>query len=161
MTQTALYRHFDAEGRLLYIGIAKNALRRLSQHATAPWAQDVRTIKVEMFASREDALTAEGLAIRAEKPLHNRNSGAWRLSVPEAPTERPFNPVLAEINAFLAVSGMKATVFGLKAVNDGKLVGRLEAGSECLPRTAAKIRAFIATFIAQNPPQSREMQRAS
>lgn len=32
------YRHYDAEGRLLYVGIARDTQRRAMQHATAsPW----------------------------------------------------------------------------------------------------------------------------
>ena len=31
---TALYRHFDDAGKLLYIGVAGNAWRRTKQHST-------------------------------------------------------------------------------------------------------------------------------
>ncbi len=62
--------------------------------------------------------------------------------------------LLAKIQAYCAASGMKPSVFGLKAVNDGKLVPRLEAGGECLPRTAQKILAFIGR--PQSQPQSED-----
>ena len=65
--------------------------------------------------------------------------------------------LLTKIKAYCAAAEMKPSVFGLKAVNDGKLVSRLEAGGECLPRTSKK----VATFIAENPPQPREMQGAA
>lgn len=65
--------------------------------------------------------------------------------------------LLKHIKAYCAAAEMKPSVFGLKAVNDGKLVSRLEGGGECLPRTGAK----ILRYIAQNPPKAREMQRAS
>lgn len=69
--QTALYRHFDIDGRLLYVGISKNAVQRLSQHTSSPWMQKIRTVTVEMCQSREHALEAEALAIRSEKPAYN------------------------------------------------------------------------------------------
>lgn len=72
MTETALYRHFGPDDELLYIGIATNALRRMSGHATAQWAHRVRRITIEMHPSREAALRAEGEAIHAERPLYNR-----------------------------------------------------------------------------------------
>ena len=69
--QTALYRHFDIDGRLLYVGVSKNAVQRLSQHTSSPWMQKIRTVTVEMCQSREHALEAEALAIRIEKPAYN------------------------------------------------------------------------------------------
>lgn len=72
MTETALYRHFDAEGRLLYVGISLSAIQRLSQHLASAWAKDIRNVTVEILPTREDALAAEATAIREEQPLHNR-----------------------------------------------------------------------------------------
>lgn len=55
------------------------------------------------------------------------------------------SPLLQDIDRFLAVSRMKETTFGRKAVNDGKLVGRLRAGGDVTTRVENKIRSFIAT----------------
>lgn len=70
--QTALYRHFDSEGKLLYVGISNDPCRRLSEHEkTKDWKSEIRDIKIEYFETREIALLAEQLAIKVEKPLHN------------------------------------------------------------------------------------------
>ena len=69
--RTALYRHFDAYGDLLYVGISLSAVARLAQHKSAPWFQDITDIKVEWFDDREDAEIAEIQAIRTEFPEHN------------------------------------------------------------------------------------------
>ena len=69
---TALYRHFDADGRLLYVGIARSVTARLAQHADSPWDDQIARVEVERFATREEAEAAEREAIRAEKPIHNR-----------------------------------------------------------------------------------------
>jgi predicted GIY-YIG superfamily endonuclease len=69
---TALYRHFDHEGRLLYIGVSMTITGRTAQHETyAPWFRDIDNIKLEWFGSRSSALRAEKHAITTEKPLHN------------------------------------------------------------------------------------------
>lgn len=69
---TALYRHFDHEGRLLYIGVSMTVTGRTAQHETyAPWFQQIDHIKLEWFGSRSSAMRAEKYAIKSEKPLHN------------------------------------------------------------------------------------------
>jgi predicted GIY-YIG superfamily endonuclease len=71
---TALYRHFSADGTLLYIGIAYSLLDRIAAHrGNATWFRQIATITVEHFPSREAAYEAETKAIKSEKPLHNRN----------------------------------------------------------------------------------------
>lgn len=73
MTKTALYRHFDKDGSLLYIGVAKDLHARTSQHSDASaWFDQVSTTEVQYFASRKEALDAEAVAIRAERPKHNK-----------------------------------------------------------------------------------------
>jgi excisionase family DNA binding protein len=72
MRQTALYRHFDASGRLLYLGISLNHLSRLSEHrADAHWFRSIARIDVEWFDTRSKAERAERKAIKSERPLHN------------------------------------------------------------------------------------------
>jgi predicted GIY-YIG superfamily endonuclease len=71
-TTTDLYRYFDAEGRLLYVGISFSAVARASQHRSEKgWWPDVATMTVERHDTRAEALAAEAIAIRTEKPLHN------------------------------------------------------------------------------------------
>ncbi|MEO1720939.1 MAG: hypothetical protein AAFR84_00890 [Pseudomonadota bacterium] len=73
MKRTSLYRHYDADGVLLYVGIALNHVSRLSQHmASASWFYEIARIEVEHFDSRLAAETAERIAIRDERPLHNK-----------------------------------------------------------------------------------------
>lgn len=72
MTQTDLYRFYDAHGRLLYIGITSRLGRRLHEHAkTKAWQRDAATITVQHFATRQDAERAERTAIETEYPAHN------------------------------------------------------------------------------------------
>jgi ribosome-binding protein aMBF1 (putative translation factor) len=69
---TALYRHFDASGALLYVGISCNPFRRLNEHADrSNWSEKIAAVTLEWFASREEAEQAERGAIFAEKPKFN------------------------------------------------------------------------------------------
>lgn len=68
---TALYRLFNARGRLIYIGITGNLRGRLAQHAALkPWWPGARKT-VEWHLSRESAADAEIAAIGAEHPACN------------------------------------------------------------------------------------------
>lgn len=69
---SAVYRHFDAEGQLLYIGCSTNPGARHQTHrCTSHWALKVATISVQWFENRAAAMEAEAAAISAEAPLHN------------------------------------------------------------------------------------------
>jgi excinuclease UvrABC nuclease subunit len=70
--ETKLYRHFDAAGELLYVGISLNAVYRLSQHKDhSAWFSSISNVTIETFPTRKDALDAETTAIIKEKPKHN------------------------------------------------------------------------------------------
>jgi predicted GIY-YIG superfamily endonuclease len=72
MTQTALYRHYDAGGRLLYVGISIDPNRRFRKHSyESDWFDRVTTVKIERFATHAEAVAAERVAVRDEKPEHN------------------------------------------------------------------------------------------
>ena len=67
-----LYRHFDADGRLLYVGVSLCALMRLRQHqGSSHWAGSIASITIEKFPDRHSASAAEMRAIEWEKPAHN------------------------------------------------------------------------------------------
>lgn len=69
---TALYRHFAADGTLLYVGVSLNVVVRLAQHkAASHWHRDIARVEVEQFATRKAALEAEAKAIKDEAPKHN------------------------------------------------------------------------------------------
>lgn len=70
--KTTLYRLYDHQDRLLYIGIARSWPSRMTQHAAdKTWWKDVHRVAVEEHSSRPAALEAERSAIGSEAPLHN------------------------------------------------------------------------------------------
>lgn len=69
---TTVYRLFDVDDDLLYVGIAGNPGRRFEQHAKdKPWWSEVDHIGLEHHPDRRSALAAERLAIVDEKPRYN------------------------------------------------------------------------------------------
>lgn len=70
--QTCLYRFYDVQGYLLYVGITNSLEGRTSNHrSTKPWWGLVATMTVERFPSRAEAEIAERVAIRDELPAFN------------------------------------------------------------------------------------------
>ena len=70
--KTNLYRHFDENGALLYVGISLSAVQRLIQHEKSDWFDEISNVTIESFATRELALLAEKEAIKKELPIHNK-----------------------------------------------------------------------------------------
>lgn len=69
---TDLYRYFDAEGQLLYVGISFSAIARASQHRKEKgWWTEFTNMTVERFDTRSQAEAAEIEAIKSESPVHN------------------------------------------------------------------------------------------
>lgn len=74
MTTCSVYRVWDDQGRLLYVGMSDEPLRRMSgHHRCSVWADKAAEIRIEWHPSREEAAAAESAAILAEDPIHNAN----------------------------------------------------------------------------------------
>jgi predicted GIY-YIG superfamily endonuclease len=84
--ETVLYRHFDKDSALLYVGVSMSGMRRLSEHRDhSPWFRDIARVEMEYFSTRAEALEAERKAIIAEKPRHNihHKQKVWIKSAPQ------------------------------------------------------------------------------
>lgn len=82
--RTALYRLYDADDRLLYVGVTADPDQRWKGHETysCRWFSRVSRKVVEWHDDRYLALAHEYLAILHEKPIHNRrrtppNTATW------------------------------------------------------------------------------------
>ena len=77
--QTAVYRLFDANDELLYVGISNHFGQRWERHSRMqPWWPQVHHQLIVWCDTREDALLAEKTAIHDERPIHNIH-GALRV----------------------------------------------------------------------------------
>jgi hypothetical protein len=67
-----LYRHWDAEGKLLYVGVTTSPRARTRQHLKdSRWIDLSVEMTVEPHPSRAAAEEAEAAAITSERPLFN------------------------------------------------------------------------------------------
>jgi len=67
-----LYRHYDKKGTLLYVGVSLSFFRRLANHKSySRWFDQVTTITLETFETKEEMLQKEKEVIKKEKPKFN------------------------------------------------------------------------------------------
>lgn len=93
--ETSVYRLYDGNGVLLYVGIAYQVPKRLGEHERSkPWFSEVGVIRVSRYPTRRQAEQAEAEAIYSEKPRENRAPGTT--TTREAPT------VIADVDAVVA-----------------------------------------------------------
>jgi predicted GIY-YIG superfamily endonuclease len=70
-----VYRFFDPDGQLLYVGVTSDPHKRWLQHQRrSPWASLADTVSLEWYAYEDLALIAERRAIRDESPRFNVRS---------------------------------------------------------------------------------------
>lgn len=70
-----LYRYFDGDGQLLYVGITANGIKaRWPCHQKSEWwpLRDPARDTVELFLTREEVEFREAVAIATEKPAYNK-----------------------------------------------------------------------------------------
>jgi DNA-binding XRE family transcriptional regulator/predicted GIY-YIG superfamily endonuclease len=71
-----VYRLYDAERNLLYVGCTKDLAVRLKIHArNSEWWPEVAETESNTYPSAESAAKAETAQIKALKPRHNSASG--------------------------------------------------------------------------------------
>lgn len=68
---SAVYRIYDAEGELLYVGMATRPENRIVRHRAKPWGDQIDYWTEEWFDNREAAKAAERSAIHHEDPVYN------------------------------------------------------------------------------------------
>lgn len=103
--RTAVYRLFDAEGNLLYVGCSCTPDPRIDQHRGKPWWPEVTDVTVTWLPDRFTALRYEAEAILAEGPRHNlRRTDPDLISAPAATRTRSadtgltFDEVASEVD---------------------------------------------------------------
>ncbi len=69
--ETTLYRHYDVDNNLLYVGISLSWQKRLKEHKVSSWYKKISNVTLEHHESREKAMYYEREAIKKEKPLYN------------------------------------------------------------------------------------------
>lgn len=104
--RTALYRFFNAEGALLYVGITHDIDERWAAHERdKSWWPQVAEKTVEWFATRPLALEAERQAVQQEAPVHNVTGKPWsETRRPLEAHERTVSQLRANITEYCQVA---------------------------------------------------------
>lgn len=139
--KTALYRHFDADGRLLYVGLTSSLDRRGREHrASADWWHQVKTTRAEMCLSKEHARDLERVAIRHEKPLYNKSNS-------KAPTphnlQSAYSAILTQMEARAAQLSISLTTLGHYALQDRHIYARLKRGGAVHQKTLDALQSWL------------------
>jgi hypothetical protein len=81
----SVYRMYDPDGALLYVGCTSNVGHRLNQHRWhQDWWEQVATVSLEHFADPRTAFAAEWQAINDEHPrFNNATSDSMRRAYAE------------------------------------------------------------------------------
>lgn len=122
-----LYRHFDKDDVLLYVGVSLRVLQRLGQHkANSHWFVRIAKVTLENYDSREAVLEAERQAILSEKPLHNyqrEKKAAGRSTLLAKPTREESPPTKPDLSRAYLVNRMVQFKPLYKAQEVSKLLG--------------------------------------
>lgn len=100
-----LYRMFDQNGDLIYVGITCNPPARIKQHSKEKeWFSEVTHITLEPFRTRHELEEAEKHAIRTERPKYNvmHNQQLMQTIPKESGTECKGDP-FSELNRRLTI----------------------------------------------------------
>jgi predicted GIY-YIG superfamily endonuclease len=67
-----VYTCLDTTMRVIYVGITSTGFRRHREHSREmAWWKDVAFVRIEHFATREEALEAEAAGIALHQPIRN------------------------------------------------------------------------------------------
>lgn len=137
MSLTSLYRHYDADGALLYVGISLNAVYRLSQHGSADWSKYIARVDIESYHSRGEAMAAEKRAIKSESPvfntIHNRGRKDYSGKIPMAAVQvkKKYRPPADDGDNWLVAAEVRS------------ILGTTEP-AQCLLRPSAQMVIYLA-----------------
>lgn len=97
--RTALYRLYDADGNLLYVGITNNPKRWYDHSRDKCWWPEVNRKTIEWFETRKSAERIEKLEVKEDGPKYNRAFNGDRrreLQHEDAKREGRIQPVTRE-----------------------------------------------------------------
>lgn len=84
----AVYRLYDSDENLLYVGQSNWPERRIYKHSTKTWGKDIARSEMDWYESRDEALAAERRLLESHRPLHNVQHARYAEHVRSDPTCR-------------------------------------------------------------------------
>jgi predicted GIY-YIG superfamily endonuclease len=155
--RTALYRYFDEDDVLLYVGITDSPGRRWEQHMREqPWWPAARSHTVRLHDSREAAEMAERVAIRDERPVYNIAHAAPSLAT--VVSEQPWRCPACGWEAFALAGQIDHMLYETRCVtaDTGPLEADLRRCRQMLERTVKHLARSQARFAGLAEPARRK-----
>jgi hypothetical protein len=116
-----VYRFFDENDRLLYVGCTVDLKQRCGMHRGMPWFRKIARATTTSFPNREEALQAEARAIRDEYPAENTQHRV----APNLSAKIP-QLTLNQLRNYIAATGISGDEFLASAI-----VEKLSADTAC------------------------------
>ena len=106
MSKTAVYRVYDSDDALLYVGMSRSPFARFLSHSkSSDWFDSVTRLELAWYPDREQAKTAESAAILKESPKHNVTGTASEIDL------------MAEAEALAGGISQAMALFGVSQAN--------------------------------------------
>lgn len=138
-----LYRHFNSNGELLYVGRSLNAVARQVSHKNkAEWWDEVSRIEIERFPNEVDVRAAERSAVETENPKFNVHWGKRAPRKRSEPMPEPRTPEALEIAEWLKGAGVHASRLGSLSCANPKAVRSIYNGTATI-NTVSQVLAYI------------------
>lgn len=133
-----LYRIFDEQDRLLYVGISLSVWQRISTHRqTKVWWRWARRVELEHFRSKREVEQAEVTAIKLERPLYNSTHNDSRKPVPKV---EPLEWVISDVRPKSPeIYHIEMSMYGVDIETDG----RAESPGEAIEKAIKDSRDIV------------------
>jgi predicted GIY-YIG superfamily endonuclease len=127
-----VYRHYDEDGKLLYVGVTDEPARRLQEHMRdSRWRGKIVKVDSQRCASKQEAIAAENAAIRKEHPIWNKD----RFAV-EREIKVPFQARLPE-SLHMKLSWLATVLPGRRSIQELLLTGAARLADQLMIELAA------------------------
>ncbi len=159
---TVLYRFFDADDVLLYVGITDKPGSRWEQHMREqPWWPEARRQVTQWLDSRKLAEAAEQAAIRDECPVYNVAHAAPSPS--SVVTEQPWRCLICGWEAFAVAGQIDHMMYELGRMDSPeapRLTADIERSRQMLERLVKSLARSQASFAGLARAPRRKRRRA-
>lgn len=131
-----LYRHFDKDGSLLYVGVSLATVKRLHAHryGEGSWFKEITRIDIERFPTLKIALAAEKKAIQKEGPRHNNQHAVYDETTGKIPN--PIARYMSRMGKKGGAASIKKQFSGLNAAERSEMMSKVRAAGVAKQKAA-------------------------
>jgi predicted GIY-YIG superfamily endonuclease len=145
-----LYRHYDQDGKLLYVGVTDDPARRLQEHLRdSRWRGKIASVSVQRCTSQQEAVAAERSAILNEYPIWNKDRYAVEREV-----KIPFQARLPE-SLHIKLTWLSGVLPGRRSIQELLLTGAARLADQLMVELAAAEKISVADLYSRMEEEMR------